>query len=87
MRLTGKAKAMNGNVNPVGIVLKDIYVIKNDINDKLYIGQAIDAAKRFDTHCKPSSARDNTLIDKAIQKYGKEHFWFEIIEHGISDYN
>lgn len=26
---------------------KDIYIIKNTINDKVYIGQSIDANKRF----------------------------------------
>lgn len=72
-------------VNPVGVVKKDIYIIKNDINSKVYIGQALDSKKRFDSHCKPN--KDNSLIDKAIQKYGKEHFWFEVIETQVEDYN
>lgn len=71
--------------NPVGVVKKDIYIIKNDINSKVYIGQALDSKKRFDSHCR--SNKDNSLIDKAIQKYGKEHFWFEVIETQIEDYN
>lgn len=77
---------MNIYANLVGIV-KDIYIIKNDINDKVYIGQSINAEERFIQHCKPSSAKDGSLIAKAIQKYGKEHFWMEILEKQIKNYN
>lgn len=77
---------MNIYANLVGIV-KDIYIIKNDINDKVYIGQSINAEERFVQHCKPSSAKDGSLIAKAIQKYGKEHFWMEILEKQIENYN
>ena len=77
---------MNIYANLVGIV-KDIYIIKNDINDKVYIGQSINAEERFAQHCKPSSAKDGSLIAKAIQKYGKEHFWIEILEKQIKNYN
>lgn len=68
--------------------VKDIYIIENDINNKVYIGQAIDAKIRFQSHCKPSAATlNNELIGKAIQKYGKEHFHFEILESQIENYN
>ena len=76
---------MNTYVNPVGIVKKDIYIIKNDINTKVYIGQSLNSEKRFKEHCKGDY--DNSLIDKAIQKYGKQHFWFEILESQIENYN
>lgn len=66
---------------------KDIYIIKNKINDKVYVGQALDSAERFRNHCKPSSAKDGSLIDFAIQKYGVENFWFEILESQIENYN
>lgn len=75
----------NIQANPVGIIKKDIYIIKNDINNKVYIGQSLNAEKRFKSHCKPN--QDNSLIDTAIQKYGKQHFWFEIIESQIENYN
>lgn len=75
----------NSYVNPVGIIRKDIYIIKNDINTKVYVGQALNTKKRFNSHCKKN--KDNSLIDKAIKKYGKEHFWFEILESQISNYN
>lgn len=75
----------NTYASPVGIIKKDIYIIKNDINKKVYVGQAIDTKKRFQSHCKNN--KDNSLIDKAIKKYGKEHFWFEILESQIENYN
>ena len=81
---------MNMHANTVGIVpiKKDIYIIKNRINNKVYIGQSKDAANRFVQHCKPSSAmRDHLVIDKAIQKYGAQNFWFEILESQIENYN
>lgn len=67
---------------------KDIYVIKNRVNNMVYVGQAINSAERFITHCKPSSAKqDKSIIDKAIQKYGANNFWFEVIEYQIENYN
>lgn len=76
---------MKSYASPVGIIRKDIYIIKNDINTKVYIGQALDSEKRFKSHCKGNY--DNSLIDKAIQKYGKQHFWYEILEAQVENYN
>lgn len=74
------------HANPVGkIITKDIYIIKNDINSKIYIGQSVDAKVRFKTHC--SSPDKTSLIDAAIKKYGKEHFSYEILESQIENYN
>lgn len=72
-------------VNPVGIIKKDIYIIKNNLNDKVYIGQSINSEERFKSHCKGNY--NNSIIDVAIQKYGKEHFWYEILESQIENYN
>ena len=66
---------------------KDIYIIKNDINSKVYIGQAINVKQRFQNHCKPSSSQDNDLVSRAIQKYGRNHFWYEILESQIENYD
>lgn len=76
---------MKAYANPVGNIKKDIYIIRNDINDKVYIGQSIDSEQRFKSHCKKN--HDNSIIDKAIQKYGKNHFWYEILESQIDNYN
>ena len=54
-----------------------IYRITNKINGKSYIGQSIHIERRWEEHCKPSSS---SLISKAIHKYGKINFLFEILE-------
>lgn len=67
---------------------KDIYIIKNDINNKVYIGCAKNTKDRFQSHCKPSTTYSNSsVIGMAIQKYGREHFWYEILEHQIENYS
>lgn len=76
---------LKNDANSVRKISKDIYVIKNDINLKVYVGQSVDPKKRFESHCKKN--KDNSLIDKAIQKYGKEHFWYEVLEEKIQNYN
>lgn len=63
---------------------KDIYVITNLINGQQYIGQAKNSEKRFKAHL---LAKDDTLLHKAILKYGKENFHMQIIESQIEDYN
>lgn len=54
-----------------------IYKIENLKNGKIYIGQSIHIEKRWQEHCQPSS---DSLIGKAIQKYGKENFSFQILK-------
>lgn len=54
-----------------------IYKIQNQLNGKVYIGQSIHIEKRWQEHCRPSS---QSLIAKAIQKYGKENFSFQILK-------
>ena len=67
---------------------KSIYVIKNYINDKVYVGQAINPHRRFIQHlCNGNRQLDNLPIHKAIHKYGKENFYYEILEYDIKDYD
>ena len=59
-----------------------IYVIKNKVNDKLYVGQCIcDVQERFVTHC---NSKDDMPIHKAMQELGVENFYFEILDE-VSD--
>lgn len=64
---------------------KYIYIITNDINNKVYIGQSNNPQYRFSQHCRNNE--DNSLIDLAIQKYGKIHFTMSILEGPIKNYN
>lgn len=68
-------------------MVKDIYIIKNLINSKVYIGQSINAKQRWAAHL--SNARLNrswSAIDQAIKKLGAENFYYEIIET-VHNYN
>lgn len=67
---------------------KDIYIIKNKINNKLYIGQATNSLKRWETHLKEANAsKPKIIIDQAIKKYGVKNFWYEILEYQILNYD
>lgn len=66
---------------------KDIYIIKNKINDKVYVGQADYAWKRWGSHLRDAHSKPKTVIDKAIKKYGEENFWYEILELQTLDYD
>lgn len=59
-----------------------IYKITNKINNKIYIGQSTNIEKRWQQHIAKYS---DTLIHKAIIKYGAENFEFEIIEECTKD--
>ena len=64
---------------------KDIYIIKNDINNKVYIGQSVNPKERFKAHCQEKDK--DIYFDKIIHKYGKDHFWYEILESQVENYN
>ena len=54
-----------------------IYQIKNIINSKVYIGQALDIEQRWYKH---KMSKDNFAIHQAFRKYGIENFEFTILE-------
>lgn len=56
-----------------------IYVIENNINGKLYIGQTVNPMKRWSKHCSEKSHCH--AIYSAIQKYGKENFDFVLLQN------
>lgn len=64
---------------------KAIYKITNQLNGKIYIGQSKEPFKRFNQHCHKKE-NYSSLISRAIQKYGKENFSFEILGW-FDDYN
>lgn len=69
-------------------MVKSIYIIKNKINDKVYVGQAINPHRRFIQHlCNGNRLLDNYPIHLAINKYGKDNFYCEILESNVENYN
>ena len=54
-----------------------IYKIENKINHKIYVGQSQHIEKRWQEHCRNSA---DSVIGRAIQKYGKDNFSFQILE-------
>ena len=65
-----------------------IYKITNLINGKVYIGKTSSTIEeRFKQHLNESSKKRGSKrpLYQAINKYGKENFFIELIETGISD--
>ena len=67
--------------NETGMYEGYIYIITNDINNKVYIGQTKNTIQiRWNGHKHTSRSVCNMLISKAIKKYGVEHFAIREIE-------
>ena len=60
-----------------------IYQIRNDINDKIYVGKTeFSIEKRFKEHCKDAYRERNEKrpLYAAMRKYGVEHFHISLLE-------
>lgn len=59
-----------------------VYKIINDVNGKVYIGSTINPHDRMKRHFSAlrSGRHHSTHLQRAFDKYGEEHFHFEIIE-------
>lgn len=59
-----------------------IYIIKNIVNNKIYIGSAVDITKRWWRHKKDlkKGKHHSILLQRAWNKYGKENFKFECLQ-------
>lgn len=60
-----------------------VYIIKNDINSKVYIGKTnFSLEKRFQEHVQDSKKErcEKRPLYDAINKYGENHFWIEKLE-------
>lgn len=70
-------------------MITGIYKITNQVNGKNYIGQAVDIERRWHDHRSkyknPKNEQHNSLLYKAIKKYGIENFTFEIIEECLKN--
>lgn len=59
-----------------------IYLITNLINGKQYIGQSVGIQHRWVQH---KNSKENYPISKAIRRYGRDNFKFEIIENCLPE--
>lgn len=65
-----------------------IYIIKNKINNKVYIGKTGDPEERWNKHL--SAARNENegecfVVHRALNKYGSENFDFSVIEEVVAE--
>lgn len=67
--------------------LTGIYKITNNINKKLYIGQAVDIQARWNQHKRnfnnPFCFKTSPKLYSAFLKYGVENFNFEVVESHV----
>lgn len=69
--------------------MQGIYIIKNNINKKVYVGKSLDIEKRWQGHRyslttkTPNKKTVNRHLYHAVQKYGIDNFSFHIIEELI----
>lgn len=58
-----------------------IYIIRNTVNDKVYVGQTHVSIKlRFQNHLSAVRRGLDYVIGKAIRKYGEDKFYVELLE-------
>ena len=59
-----------------------IYQIRNLINNKIYVGSAVNLKKRFNTHLYQlkTNIHENYKLQRDFDKYGEQNFIFEVIE-------
>lgn len=59
-----------------------VYIIKNDLNNKVYIGQTSQSVEaRYSKHKSAAKYGLDRHLYRAMRKYGIEHFWAEVIEY------
>ena len=72
--------------------MQGIYIIKNIINNKVYIGQSVDIHRRWLVHyslgkidANPNRAEFNSQLHTAMRELGRENFYIEILEECEKD--
>ena len=69
------------------ILNKDIYIIKNTVNKKVYIGQSKNVFHRWQQHISAARNKPCSLIDSEMKSIGIEKFYYEILEQNVENYN
>lgn len=63
-----------------------IYIIKNTLNSKVYVGQTTVSLKlRFQNHLSAARCNKGYVIGKAIRKYGEQNFYIELLEECLTE--
>ena len=59
-----------------------VYMIKNTVNEKYYVGSSVDIESRWKQHikCLDNNTHNNKHLQNAWNKYGKDKFEFLILE-------
>lgn len=71
MKLDGKIESKPG-----------VYMIKNTVNGKIYIGSSVDMKRRARQHYHSfKKGHGNSLLDRAYKKYGEDSFTFSVLEY------
>ena len=65
--------------NLINKKIHGIYMIMNNVNGKIYIGQSIDILTRWRQHLWHAKRGNENFLYKSIRKYGEEHFSFSIL--------
>ena len=60
-----------------------LYLIKNKINKRCYVGITKNYVNRFQEHRRGS--KSNRILQSAFQKYGYDNFEFELVYQGSKD--
>ena len=62
-----------------------VYVIKNSINDKVYVGlTGLGVAKRFGRHLRQARSGSECILHRAMRKHGFDSFWAEEVHSGLT---
>lgn len=61
-----------------------VYLISNNVNDKVYIGKTINLRRRFSKHIS-EMVNSTQLIYRAIRKHGIENFYVQILHEASAD--
>lgn len=69
------------------VMKSGIYKLRNIINNKIYLGSSINLVNRKRIHFGALSRgkHHSDILQKAYNKYGKDNFIFEILEHAVPE--
>jgi group I intron endonuclease len=69
-----------GSINGILIVVHYIYVIRNSVDNRAYVGQTTDFAQRKAGHVYSAKRGDHRPLYQAMREFGVDQFSFDIIE-------